>query len=206
MDTGNFDVKIDELTSSKKVLTGQLESLVTEYITACVEFLTTEFTERVEHAVKNRPHITKALGVDGLRGMKIELNDLIANIPDITSKHLTNDALWRHRKPVPTKLGYEFFLGAGDVPKKELNRIMGHVGAILVKHGYAEVGYHAEWVQGSGDIPEYGFALVSNSDGLSKILGQYEGVLKSFGQNEEALRAVLRAKEEAIAQDLWESV
>jgi hypothetical protein len=91
------DQRIAELRSKQESLCLEMEQSVQAFIQASQSFAEQELRSSVEHAVTCQHDVTRRLGKEGIRPVKLELDVLIGKSPEAVLEHLNNNSLWPHR-------------------------------------------------------------------------------------------------------------
>ena len=210
MDGSKFDAPIRDLKEQMDTLREQMEKTCKEFLEATKEFAPTWFQKSVERAVTSQPELAKECGVNGLRSLKSDLQKLVAMIPHIVEQHVNCDKYWPHRAELPDEPELKF--GRYHISKPRgpdeldngVREILGYVGAILVKYGFAKTGEFGNWVAGYGsERPRYRFGY-DWSEKMSSVLNKYSPLYDELVKLNEKLKKVEREKAEAEAKDLWE--
>lgn len=214
MDTSEFDPKIGNLEKEMKIFREQMEKTCDDFLIATNEFIIDWFNKSVQDSVQRNPDITKKHGIEGLRNLKSDLNDLILRVPDLVNQHLNKDAYWGHRDTISDgkeKLWgrYSLYraLGPIDGPLDEGTRIIfGYVGEILIKYGYVSLN--------ETKIVNYWTSIGSNrlrysigynwSEKMSEIFKKYSDQYDKLIKMDNELKSLKRNKSEAEAKNLWD--
>ena len=101
--------------------------------------------------------------MEGLRNLKSDLQKMIEMVPSIVEEHLNNDKYWAHRGQLsyePYQLG-PYRVQGNRVPdelSEGVRELLGYVGAILIKHGFADTKQYSEWETKHGfERPRYSY-------------------------------------------------
>ncbi len=211
MDTQQFDEKTQSLTTQIEELSKITEQIQQEFLQSTQTFLAQWIRSRVENAVTRKSEVSKKLGVEGLRKLKSELNQMVDDVPQLVTKHLNVDSLWAHRFKLPIDTNKEYgryhFYGSGpDDLNTAVRILMGYAGTLLMKYGYAEKGNRDEWdmlrQDGSQNLI-YKYAVHLSPDMRSKLdtyAGLYDKLITLIGE----LERVKEEKASYEAKNLWD--
>ena len=205
MDTSEFDTEIGKLEGEMKNLREQMEKTSNEFLIATNEFIVEWFKKELEKEVRSNPEITKKLGVEVLRKLNSDLQNLISEVPDLVNQYLNKDDCWGHRGPIPTGWGKRW----GHNPlEKNVRIILGHVGEIYIKYGYMQnSSLNCSWQR----QPVSNLLIYSGDHDFwtkkrSEIIKQYREQYDKLITFEADLKKVKREKAEAEAKNLWDQV
>jgi hypothetical protein len=94
----SLDEEVDEAASAFARLTADLDAQVDRFVEAVIPVVVSWLNEAVERAVVSQPEKAKALGREGLGGIKRELRDITMRLPDDLRRHLGREYSWPHRQ------------------------------------------------------------------------------------------------------------
>ena len=211
VNTSKFDSLIKELEGQIRVLRDRIEKTCKEFFEATNEFAVEWFQSCVERAVISNPELAKKSGVAGLRNLKSDLQNLAATVPSIVEKHLNIDRCWPHRRQIPDKpdpqLGrYQDYWRRLTIAnlKNAVAEVLGYVGGVLVKHGFADTGPASAWaVIAWSEQPKY-TCEYDWSQKLNAVFGRYSDLYGQLIELDGELKKVQREKAEAEAKGLWD--
>ena len=210
MQVSEYDTKISEAESEKNKVFEELETIVKQYAAGSVPFFQSEFVRLAEKEVTTYPENTQALGLEKLREMKREIKELIDSLPDVISQHFDKNDLWEHRQSLPEGLdketlpAFDLRQKLGDKVGKELHYIMGHIGQILQKYGYAKSDV---WENVGNKSLRYRYSIENpNSDDykiLREIIIRYADAFTKYIEAHIKVLKSQTAKQQSLARDLW---
>jgi hypothetical protein len=139
--------RIAELQSQQESLCLEMEKSVQEFIQACQSFAEQELRTSVEHAVTCQHDVTRRLGKEGIRPIKLELEQLINKSPQTVKEQLDKNSLWPHRSGTfnHASVTYSNYRTSTVSPLPvELSRAVGEIlkqttEPLLKKHGFVFV-------------------------------------------------------------------
>ena len=139
--------RIAELKSQKEALCLEMESASQAFIRATQSFAEQELRRSVEHAVTSQHELTRRLREEGIRPIKLELEQLIGESPEVVLSHLNQNSLWPHRSDIfnHPNVTYSNYRSSTVSPLPvELGRAVGEIlkqtaEPLLRKHGFAFV-------------------------------------------------------------------
>lgn len=216
MDTSEFDAKIGKLEGDMMGLREEMEKTCVEFLDSSIEYIAAEFKEKVEGGLMSNPEIAKALGKEGLRGLKSECKNLIAKAPDLANHYLNINEYWGHRGKIPEekeKRSWRYHLnrqfGPLDGPLDEGIRItLGYAGELLERYKLAniEARVSCEWErkQGSQQVRYaigYGW-----SEKMTKLIKIYSDQYDQLIKLDDDLKKIKEEKSRAEAKNLWDQV
>ncbi len=207
MDMKGFESEIAEKSGQRNSLTDQMESLAQDFIGATQSFAIEMFESHVKGARHDNPEHAIELGVEGLKKLKTDLEKLVSNASEIVGRHLNQDSLWPHRESSANNARFHRFSThrmsgnrLPDVLEEPVRLILGHVGEILIDHGFAEL--DGPWGKRSG-APRYNYGFPC-SEKMTKIINQYAGRHEELTKVDKQIEELEHQKAQAIAASLWD--
>ena len=160
----------------------------------------------VEKEVVNHPDKAKQLGKDGLADLKKELDRVITRLAPRVKTHIDTKFPWPHRASDVTRT--ESPEQVETALKERMRFLMGYMGDILVKHGFAKSGPDAEWrpVKPKSKSEKrlmYSWGIDFSPE-LTTIWIDYVQVLQELKEFKMKLGDVERDREKNEAKRLWE--
>lgn len=199
-----FDAQREEVEARILALREEMEGIKQEFLRATTDFVAKTFQAEVEKAIREKPGLAMAKGVSGLSQLKADLNVLIQDAPRLVEERLRRDELWPDRQDaVDEDLAWSLRSrperGGFD---EEVRFLVGYVGTLLVKHGFADTSDRSEWEvkQGKG---RYRFWL-QWSDEMRSVLEGYAGKVRELANLQRKAKDIVRRKAEAQARRLWQ--
>jgi hypothetical protein len=204
MDTSSYDAKIQAAAAEKAALYSQVEAASRSFMQACVDFFRKDFRRRIESAVTEDPETTQSLGIEKLRALKSELNELVSKVPDIVSERLDRPDVWEHRKPIPeTQDTFDLRFRAGNNAHDELREVFGYFGQLLVKYGFETTGKDSAWESRPKAPPRYKYGMTLSKE-IDEAFKTYKNLFERFVNAHQQQLRIENEKEQAIARDLWD--
>lgn len=200
----NHDDEIISIQKQVEKLKTEMEKESQEFIRATVEFTSLDFVSRVETAVKNSPEATKAKGLEGLRHLKSELNEIKAKVPELVNKHLDAKKNWLHRQSISNKdkiNAYDEVKIWNDNLSASVRELTGYVGLLLKKHNMIKANGADDWT--SDNPPTYKY-FYEWSETMKNSNANYKKAAEGFCALLNKLNLAKREKEEAEAKSLWD--
>jgi hypothetical protein len=209
MDTSTYDAQIQVAIDEKNALYSQMEQTCATYFEASGEFFKNEFQRMIEREVTSKPDVTQKLGLEKLKELKAEVNELVENAPQLVSEHFDKDNLWEHRCPLPEGMekeslpGFDLTHSAGKKVIEEVREVLGYSGRLIIKYGYKEAGREGEWEsRGESSRPRYRYGF-STAKEMDDCMMGYKEQFKKFVSAHLKIIKLQKEKEQAIAKDLW---
>lgn len=144
MNNHSSNKRIADLKSQKEAICVEMESAAQAFCRATQSFAEQELRKSVEHTVTSQHELTRRLRAEGIRPIKLELEQLVGESPKVVLSHLNQNSLWPHRSdifdhpnstysnyrsstvsPLPTELGH----AVGEILKQTAE-------PLLRKHGF----------------------------------------------------------------------
>jgi hypothetical protein len=144
----NFDAEMEATEKELEGIKSELESISRQFLLATAELVRHSYRQLVETLVKDKPKLTKRLGVERLSQLKVDLRELENNAQNAVSEFLDVDKLWWHRAEGDQQYS--------DLPQrhsdldKALMLAVGKLAPVLEKYGYlptesTDPGIWREW-------------------------------------------------------------
>lgn len=200
MDYSQFDSDIQNLEKRMENIRKDLEKYRGEFIKSTKDFIAKWIQGKVKGTIISKPGLAKKIEKEGLGKIKVELHALIQKIPNIVEEHLNKNEHWAHCKEFCKPEDFDSY-NISSIVKDRIRELLGYAGEILIKHKFADTGYHSEWEYGE-DRPKfgYGFDISGEMDG---ILGGYVGLYHKFESVNNEINEIKRKKAEAEVEELW---
>ena len=182
-----------------------MEDALQTFLDRIKEFAQGFVKDRVGATVTHKPEVAKSIGMDGLRELKAETQELTERVPDLVEQRVNRDELWTHRK-LPEDI-YNFELNrrysfngysAPSEPNDAVRHALGPVRELLVKHGFDEYDRHDY-----SDRRKYGYYFEWPEDMKSALQG-YAALHKEYIDVIKELRKVEREKDEFEVKNMWD--
>ncbi len=206
MDTNNFGAELQEIEKNIEVAQTEMETACNEFMKATEVFVTDWYQSIVKNGLTANASAALELGAEGLKKVKVELNDLTARLPELIEQYVNTDK-WPHRNKLPEDSGRKF--GISFV--KELSNnylhgyiqiLLGHVGELLIKHGLADNSWDMKTDE---TLPSYNIACVWSEDMDSAMRKYADGCDKWITLDNERQK-IEKQKTEAEISDLWDNL
>jgi hypothetical protein len=132
-----------------------MERTTSRFIDATVAFLITWGETLLRETIARRHPLARAKGVQGLARLKGEWRELIGGLPAIAEAQLDRDPLWPHRSVSGLRSRMDtgeawFYDVERDQPPdrilRELRKLAGFIGRLVVRHGFEDVSADGDWV------------------------------------------------------------
>lgn len=208
-DYSEFDEAIAAADAEAAALFDPMEQVVAQFVAATKDWATATYKSWVQRQVQDKPERVTSLGMDGLRQMKAELSELVAELPRIVEKTVEQNAFWSHRpdapRPVFTHSGDPHEYTRAREPLNEAIRdLLAPLGSLLIKYRFASSQQGTDWQPLGGDRVRYRYGLTHSRE-MAEALQRYGQLnLQHAGAVQKRADAE-RKKLAAQAADLWES-
>ncbi len=189
----------------------EMEATVKQFLIATGSYMREWAEQKVVDTVTARHTLSRAKGIEGLRGLKTELRTLIEEYPALVDTQMSRDELWAHRSEFDGKTDgtKSYYDAENEKPAMwlvdELRGLMGFTGVLLIKHGYDELSKKSEWAPLSHEqaVVAYRgrFAL---SDEMMATLKRSAALYDAMAANNTLLRAENEAQARDAARGLWD--
>jgi len=207
MELNEFNNKIAENELKVNDLKIKLEELNNIIVNEMRNYIECKYQKDIESNVRENTKNTKRLGIENLRLLKQDVNELIETIPLLIQKYIDSSTnFWEYNNYIISdnefnqkyNLKYQI---KGNI-RKVTDNLYAHLGFILIKYGYSEYGRY--WVkQYDSDIPKCNYGHVVSGQ-LDKISDEYIVIFEKFHDSLVELNKLKKDKEEYEAIDLWE--
>lgn len=204
----NFDTLIIEAEAQVEGLKKEMEQFKHEFKMHLIPFVQQWYKDFARNTVSDEPNLVKELGVEKLREIKDEVNELIEDVPNLVDSYMDNNELWWHlRKDRRPKLERRKI---SDEIDKEIRSLLMDIAILLHKYGFMEANGGAlshEFQHGSGSYAKPIYPLgVQYSNELEDTHSNY---ITRVDRTVAALHRIEKLKEEKEVQnagDLWDSL
>jgi hypothetical protein len=211
MDTTTYDTQITEVSQQIEQALKDLDEMAEGIIDEYTNFFRRKFTEMVKERITGNPKLAQELGVEKIGEIKRELNEVIANLPEITKDYFNQDELWEHRQQLPDAWEkeslplYEFKRQAGSKISNAYHDVLGHVGEIMLKHGLIS-DKSGEWKRENGRLKyAYSLSFYKEEDKILTIkINDYVQKVQQYAELNIKLKKIEAAKQTFIAKSLWD--
>ena len=147
MNNHSSNKHLADLTSQKEALCAEMDSAAQAFVAATQLFAEQELRMSVEHAVTSQHELTRRLREEGIRPIKLELEQLVAESPKVVLSLLNQNSLWPHRGDIfnHPNVTYSNYRSSTVSPLPvELGRAVGEIlkqtaEPLLRKHGFAYI-------------------------------------------------------------------
>lgn len=190
---------LPELEKQLATQKNELASLQNEFIEASTEFIKQWYAEKSKSFIVAQEEHSRALGIDGLRELKQEVQALINDTTYSVPKVLSDDQLWWHISGILAS----YTEGRSTNTKQDLalQMLAGTLGPIFENYGYKVVPQFIRVEAGT----VYYLPLQIN-DGMLKAANQYKDVAALAKKTESDIEKETKARNERSIGDLWDSI
>lgn len=210
MDLNELTISIED---GRKEIDETLDSMDKSkflFIDSSIEFIKEWCQKEIEKNVKTNTENTKVLGVENLRELKNDINQLLTQIPQLSEQLINDDNIWVHKyyTKYDALVDLNGNYGIKNNVKMNINlairKILGYPGNLLIKYKYLENGNTSDWQNDFHDgILKYRHAPKWPQN-MESIYNEYcENIDKLF-KAEYHLKQNVKQKEELEALNLWE--
>jgi hypothetical protein len=209
--TRNFDEEIQAAERGFETILSQMDRVQQDFLAAAIQFVKSWFWEHTELIVKQKPEVTKQLGIR-LSQLKADVKKLQENAATIVAEYFQDGDLWWHQNQA--KQSYNYY---GRRPPEHLDKALrlclGRLASVFEGYGYlsTEPQDHGRWrewdksgnYQPADAKPYYPFNLdwTEQMQVLVKKYGELHG--KGIQQAME-IKRLKDEKAESEAKDLWD--
>lgn len=153
MDTSTFDNQIESLQGLIENQKNQMEMKCKAFLKATNEFVVTWFNECVENAIKSHPEVAQKHGTEGLHKLKSDLQNIVEKAQDFVEEHVNQDVYWAHSGSITDRHQTGFYESKLKPNRLDsaVRQVLGYVGFILIKYGFADTGRNSDWEIQTGD-------------------------------------------------------
>ncbi len=197
--------ELDQQEQKKAALVSRIDNLFLEIQGAMPAAVAVWMREEMERRIKDHPETVQALGIDKLKVLKGNLNDLIGKLPEMVAAEFQDRNRWPHYIEVKE----ENASGSGN-NEPYLDRIfrdlISSLGQILNEAGLLaeSKGYYPSWQRKGKD--QFRYSINPGMDRIpelkmkeyGKLLGEYHQLGRKINDARESLSA-------AKAKELWEA-
>jgi hypothetical protein len=207
-----FDERIVQQEEVVANLRAEMESLRKQFVGEIADFLGPWYTGRAREIVKKESAKAEALGSDGLRDLKREVEQLALSAREVAESVLDTPAHWWHLRGASTTpaerqahytdavFSYRFRQRSDPPPalRNPLDDLLNELGKIMHERGFLDGGRgirrsvatkSMEWPKRAVEI------MAQYADRMSKVLAA-----------ERDIRRIQQAKSERSVDDLWDSL
>lgn len=213
MQISEYDSKISEAKTKKDNSLKEMESLSKNYIETYTNFLQSEFPRIVEKSVTENPETAQNLGIEKLRELKSELNEVVSKLPEIVRQQFDTDSIWEHRQALPKDFekeslpAFDLTHNAGKKVSEQWHEIMGHIGQLILKYNLDNPNRdYKSWEVRGKQLPRYKYAISpmsAEAKPLGELLAQYKKKFEEYVSAYTEELKLEKQKQQAMAKDLW---
>ena len=204
-----MDIKVQSILDKIEEKVVELDALREPFIEESILFAKETTNSFMQSAVRANHDVVQNLGVDGLKPIKNELNNIIDSLDTLTRDVLGNHDVWVYKHEIDLKNINElesrsFFINGRRLPEKfeELLRsLLSPVGGLLIKY---KLDNSDSWKTQNGK-PRYVYGLPT-TEGLlasakifSKKHQEYESLIRE-------LKEANKEVQQSSALNLWDSI
>lgn len=189
---------------SKKV---ELDFLQQQFLVECKRFAATCIEGKVRTAISANPEKAIALGRDGLRPVKEQVNHMVETVSDQVEKILDQDNLWLHKQSELEQDLFEqgayAFEGANrpEILEQALLKLLSPVGGLLIK---IDLDTLDNWEEKDGNFL-YRHPLNWTME-MKQCIENYNLGLNELSDLMAAYQKLLKQSTGSDALDLWDSI
>ena len=208
-----FDRRIDEAQQALQAIRQEAESQLPSFSSIMSAYAAELANYFIDRARRDRPEVIRDMPQEKLAKLKIQFNELLAQIPSLADK-CVQDLEWAHRADIPeerlgeTLLTYEIANKLKEAFQQAARSLIGNVGRILIDYGLTDPKNRSEWQVGPAGPPKYSYGLpdigIPHAEQFKKIHEQYAKVADKYVNATKTLLAAQRAKAQAQAKDRWD--
>lgn len=203
MDTSIFDKQIDKAKSEYSKLQSQMETVRQGFIEFTKSFVSEWSRKEIERYISSKPDFTKSLVIEKLRGLKLELNQLVERFPELVQTELMQDKYWPHRAETPTKAS-EIQGKTSEGIRDAIREFLGYCGELLFKYGFDEGGKDSSWERQTGKRPKYKYDYLLYSQEMDSHWKDYAELIDSLVKAKKKINKLEREKASYEAKNLWD--
>lgn len=200
-----IEAQIEQADREVEAQKSKLDELGAAYVQQAKMHLPGFFRDWIDRIVKAKVEVAERLGVDGLRGMKQEFNEFIGRIPSLVDEAMPKADEWWHRGTLPDDpypQSHDVLTRRGDGIERRLRAVLKPFGAILVRHGFAEIGHQKDW-EGPLEGPSYKYGI-GLPEPINQALGQYATAFRTLVEKNMRFTGLLKQRRERDAKNLWD--
>jgi hypothetical protein len=207
----SYDALIAAKESEISALRQEMEPIRLRIITEAARSVEAWYPKRAKEIVTAEPKIAEALGTDGLREMKREVEDLVSRAKELAAEALNAPSLWWHtQNPPPIKspensgiyrVGDLYLSKQGMNPpalSKPFDTLISALGAIIYSRGFMKTGPSGHYYVANTGHPW--------SSELQTALTDYSHKVSSGVKMLEAIESLREQKRKVSVVDLWDSL
>lgn len=200
----------DEIRGQLQERSDGLDNIVSDYIDIMSQLIVSWSRDTIERMVMEKAEITKSLPEDELRSMKNEMNDLLAELPEMVEEELNADEMWPHRMEIPGHLHKDRMEIQLAIEKRRaladeaVRRLLGQTGLLLRGRGYIDEDRRM-WDFGLDGMATYRYPIPGDKS-AEALMSRYFDWLRGYGELANELRSLEHSKQAEEAKRRWDSV
>lgn len=212
--TKDFDSLILKAKEEKENTLKQMESIKEQFILECIKFSQEWVQNQAKSQVKANADLANDLGIEKLKELKEEVNNLIDEMSSLIRQYLNKEELWWHTNEDE---GY-YFIEQYKIPdkyEKQIRYAFGELGIILSKYGIVKVSSDGSkddykiWAErkqyGGYGKPMYPYSIeVSKS--MIDIMNRYIEKIKEAQEKNKEIKRLTEEKKKSDISELWDSL
>jgi hypothetical protein len=204
MKSADIEAEVSLLKLQRDTLKDQLNLLVERFQNELPSAAESWIKSELESRIEDHPDTVAALGIEKLRSLKGRVSALVASLPDIAKKEMSNTVDWPHYRmrdhDSDSRGVSEFFF------KQVFREVISHLGPVLDEFGLLTEpkGNLVSWHKiGEG---RFRYAVDPKFDARSTpVLDEFQRVYKDFRSVEDKLENKTKELAKTKARELWES-
>ena len=204
MKSADIEAEVSLLKLQRDTLRDLLNLLVQRFQNELPSAAESWIRRELESRIEDHTDTVAALGIEKLRSLKGRVSALVASLPDIAKKEMSNTVDWPHYRirdrDSDSRGVSEFFF------KQVFREVISHLGEVLDEFGLlTEPEDHlASWHKiGEG---RFRYAVDPEFDASSTpVLEEFQRVYKDFRSVEDELENKMKELAKTKAKELWES-
>ncbi len=189
---------------SKKI---ELDFIQHQFLIECKRFAAQAIEGVVRRAVSSNSAKAMALGKEGLRPIKDQVNKILDDISDNVETVINRDELWMHKKEISDtgKLSADMYTTKGktgpELLEIPIKKILSPVGELLTAH---ELDNEQNWEK-TQNFMKYRHNLEWSHE-MCKCMDQYNRRFNELVKLMEEYKSICRQNSGNEALDLWDSL
>lgn len=204
----DFDSLISKAEQEFEQGKNELEKIKQQFLDVVTEHIKKWYVTESRKIITRESEKAKSLGIDRLKVLKEQVNQLVEETENLVQQHLNKDRLWWHQNEFDY-VPYEYRYRLPKNIDNEIKEILGNLARVFGKDGLVKIkgsnSYreHGLWLENGRFVYPYGNPL---NDEVHGVYLKYNDVVEGLLKVKSTIDSLKKEKEETNIVDIWDSI